>query len=127
MKNLRTVVTYDILQVIPCRGVLAVYANKKDGKVVCETEVVEMLALATKTTRFIDIDPTPDDAGNDMEHERLVVGVSLCDGVFDVCDDNGLFVGYCKDNDVVAEKFLDICERRQQERDQELAELWGES
>lgn len=98
---------YEILQVIQCTGIQAVYAQEDEanpGKFRLEGGPIELLAVAKKTTTFLEKAKDAPIATRwrkckDAEVENVIVGLELIDGSFEVCNEASNFAGYCRDGD----------------------------
>ena len=102
---------FEILQVIQCSDVLAVYAIQAGAhpeKYKLESWPIHFLAVAKVTTRFME---RPKDADTTViSRERkspevctAVVGLELSDGSFEVCNEASNFAGYCMKGDDISE------------------------
>lgn len=103
---------FEILQVSPCTGLLAVYAveDGEDSKTYkLESYPVHFIAVARVTTRFCEVPDHPDSEGElgrkyqDDDVRNEVVGLDLSHGSFEACNESANFAGYCMEGDDITE------------------------
>lgn len=92
--------TYELLQVFPANGVLAIWIDDFNGPPKIDLEKIDFLGLA-KHTKTVYTRPGPGHSHRQLgkDTENIVVGLSLAEGCFQICNECGNFAGLCKEGD----------------------------